>query len=167
MVIFVQNFKFMIQRIQTIFLALVALLGILFSFIPVLGFSGYEVDYVMNAYKTVAVDDVTNIIAKNMGVGVMQGIVFLMALIIIVLYKNRSLQIKLSKLNILLIALQIAAIVMYSDVVKSAIGPNANDVIVSFKFGAVIPVVSLILTYLAIRFIKKDDNLVRSADRLR
>jgi len=157
----------MIQRVQTILLAIVVILGVIFSFLPTLGFSGYEADYVMNAYKTVAVDDVTTVVAKNMGVGVMQGLVFLVAFITIFLYKNRSLQIKLSKLNILLIALQIAAVVMYSDVVKTAIGPNANDVLVSFKFGAVIPVVNLILTYLAIRFVKKDDNLIKSADRLR
>ncbi len=157
----------MLQRIQTIFLVLVVILGVLFSFLPILGFMGYETNYVMNAYKTVAVDDATIIIAKNMGVGVMQGLVFLVALGTIFLYKNRSLQMKLSKLNILLLALQIAAIVMYSDAIKTAIGPNANDVLVSFKFGSVIPVISLILTYLAIRFIKKDDSLVRSADRLR
>jgi len=157
----------MIQRIQTIFLALVVVLGIVFSFLPVLGFSGYEAEYIMNAYKTITLDDLNTVIAKNMGVGVMQGLVFLVALATIFLFKNRSLQMKLSKLNILLIALQIAAIVMYSDVVRTAIGPNANDVLVSLKFGAFIPVISLILTYLAIHFIKKDDKLVRSADRLR
>ena len=157
----------MLQRIQTIFLALVVILGIVFSFIPVLGFIGYETEYVMNAYKTVAVDDVTTIVSKNMGVGVMQGFIFLVALLTIFMYKNRSLQMKLGKLNILLIALQITAIVMYSDVAKTAIGPNANDVMVAFKFGSIIPVINLILTYLAIHFIKKDDKLVRSADRLR
>ncbi len=157
----------MIQRIQTIFLLLVLILGVLFSFSPVLGFTGYEADFIMNAYKTAAVGDSANIIAKNMGVGVMQGLIFLVALVTIFLFKKRHLQIKLSKLNILLIALQIAAIVMYSDVVKTAIGPTTNDVSVSFKFGSVIPVISLILTYLAIRFIKKDEDLVRAADRLR
>ncbi len=157
----------MIQRIQTVFLALVAILGVVFSFSPILGFTGYETDYIMNAYKTIAVENEATVIAKNMGVGVMQGLVFLVALATILLYKNRSLQMKLSKLNILLLALQIAAIVMYSDVVKTAIGPNANDVMVNFKFGSIIPIVSLILTYMAIRFIKKDDKLIKSADRLR
>lgn len=74
---------------------------------------------------------------------------------------------KLAKLNILLIALQIAAIVVYIDTVKSAIGATSEDIVVNFKFGAAIPLLSLVLTYLAIHFIKKDDKLVRSADRLR
>ena len=63
--------------------------------------------------------------------------------------------------------MQIAAIVMYSDRVKELMETEVNDVVMGFKFGAIIPVLSLILTYVAIRFIKKDDNLVRSADRLR
>ena len=157
----------MLQRIQTVFLAIVVILGVLFSFFPVLGFTGFESDFIMNAYKTVLTEDTTNVIAKNMGVGVLQGLVLIIALGAIFLYKNRSLQMKLCKLNILLIAFQIAAIVMYNDVAKEAIGKPTEDIIVSLKFGAIIPVISLILTYLAIRFIKKDDNLVRSADRLR
>jgi len=157
----------MIQRIQTVFLVLVVIIGIVASFMPILSFTGYETTYIMNLYKTVAESDVTNIVAKNMGVGVLQGVIQLLALVIIFLYKNRQLQMKLAKLNILLIALEIAAIVIYSDTVKTAIGPTANDVVVNFKFGAIIPVLSLILTYLAIHFIKKDDKLVRAADRLR
>ena len=157
----------MIQRIQTIFLAIVVILGIAFSFLPILGFSYDTSEYIMNAYKTVAVDDVNNVVAKNMGVGVMQGLVILVALLTIFLFKKRSLQMKLSKLNILLIALQISAVVVYSDTVRTGMGESPDHYVMSFKFGAVLPVISLILTYLAIRFIKKDDKLVRSADRLR
>ncbi len=157
----------MIQRIQTVFLILVVLLGVLFSYLPILEFVGYEATYVMNAYKTVAVTDTTNVISKNMGVGVLQGLIVVVALVIIFLYKKRQLQLKLAKLIILFIAFQIAAIVMYSDTAKVAIGPNANDVIMSFKLGALVPITTLILTYLSIHFIKKDENLVRAADRLR
>ena len=156
----------MIQRIQTIFLALVVIINVVSSFLPIMGLSGTEGDFIMNNYKTISAAD-GSILVKNMGVGVMQGLVLVVALVMIVMFKNRSLQIKLGKLNILLIALGIAAIVMYSDIAKSAIGQNPEDVIVNFKLGAIVPVLSLILTYLAIRFIKKDDALVRSADRLR
>lgn len=157
----------MIQRIQSILLALVVIMGIIASFVPILGFEGSETTYFMNLYKTVAENDVTNVVAKNMGVGVLQGVVQLLALIIIFLYKNRQLQIKLAKFTILLLALEISAIVMYVDSVKAAISPTVSEIIVNFEFGAAIPVISLILTYLAIHFIKKDDKLVRAADRLR
>jgi glucan phosphoethanolaminetransferase (alkaline phosphatase superfamily) len=157
----------MLQRIQTVFLAIVVILSVLSSFLPIVEFTGYETTAVMDTYKTVSVGETSELIAKNMGVGVLHGLVLLLAIGIIFLFKNRQLQIKLAKLNILLIALQIAAIVMYSDSVKAAIGPNVEDVVVGFKFGAVIPVLCLIFTYLAIRFIKKDESLVRAADRLR
>lgn len=156
----------MIQRIQTIFLALVVIISIISSFLPIMGLSGAAGDFIMNHYKTISIAD-ASIITKNMGVGVLQGIVLLVAIATILLFKNRSLQVKLSKLNILLITLEIVAIVMYSDLAKSTISTNVEEVVISLKLGAFIPVLSLILTYLAIRFIKKDDALVRSADRLR
>ena len=122
----------------------------------------------MNLYKTTVVENSDIILTKNMGVGAIQGIVQLVALAAIFLFKNRSLQIKIGKLIILLIAFQIAAIVMYSDTVKSVlIASEGNEPAISFELGAIIPLLSLICTYLAIHFIKKDDKLVRSADRLR
>lgn len=156
----------MIQRIQSIFLALVVIVGVISFFLPVMGLSGLGGDYIMNQYNTISTVD-ASILNKNMGVGALQGLIMIVALVMIFMFKNRSLQVKLGKLNILLIAFEIAAIVVYSDIAKTAIGPAPENVIVSFRFGLIIPVLSLILTYLAIRFIKKDDALVRSADRLR
>lgn len=164
---FVRNLSDMIQRIQTIFLILVILLGVIAFFFPIMSFTGEGLTYTMNLYKTIAGNDMSNILYKNMGVGAMQGIVQLVALVAILLFKNRSLQIKIGKLIILLIAFQIAAIVMYSDTVKSLMDVSPEDVVISFKFGAVLPVISLICAYLAVYFIRKDDKLVRSADRLR
>jgi hypothetical protein len=164
---FVRNLSDMIQRIQTIFLILVILLGVIAFLFPIMSFTGEGLTYTMNLYKTIAENDMSNILSKNMGVGAMQGIVQLVALVAILLFKNRSLQIKIGKLIILLIAFQIAAIVMYSDTIKSLMDVSPEDVVISFKFGAVLPVISLICAYLAVYFIRKDDKLVRSADRLR
>lgn len=162
-----KNKLIMIQRIQTLFLLGVVVLGVAFSFVPVLGFTAYDATYVMSAYKVVLSKEVTTVVSKNMGVGVLEGVIMIVSIIVMFLYKNRQLQMKLLKLNILLITLQVVALMMYVDVVKSAIGPNENDVIIGIEMGAIIPVLSLLLTYLAIRFIKKDDELVRAADRLR
>lgn len=157
----------MIQRIQSVFLIFVFLLGMLLFVSPILGFTSYENTFVMNAYHTLNLVDHT-VISKNIGIGAMQGLVALLALISVFLYKKRQLQIKLCKLNILLVAIQIAAIVLYIDVAKDAIFPTSpNDVLIRIKYGAIIPILSLILLYLAVRFIKKDEDLVRSADRLR
>lgn len=157
----------MIQRIQTIFLTLVIILGVVFSFFSILELEGVKGIYIMTAYKIVALNDTSSVLIPNLGVGVLQGIIVLLAIIIVFMFKNRQLQVKLSKLNILLIAIQIAAIVMYVDAAKPLIDTNVEAIKVNFKIGAIIPVLSLILTYLAIRFIKKDDKLVKAADRLR
>ncbi|MCB9359791.1 MAG: DUF4293 domain-containing protein [Flavobacteriales bacterium] len=157
----------MIQRIQSLLLAIVVILSIVFSFLPIFEFVGYEATYVMNAYKTHLADNINEVISKNMGIGVLQGLVMLVSIIVIFLFKKRQLQMKLLKLNLLLITLQIVAIVMYTDVVKEAIGSNPNDVIMSLKIGAAIPVLCLVLVYVSIHFIKKDEALVRAADRLR
>ena len=110
----------MIQRIQTIFLALVVLLGVTASFLSIMSFTDGEVIYIMELYKTViGSNDSGEFLVKNMGVGAIQGIVLLLALVTIFMFKNRSLQIKLGKLLILLIAFQITAVVMYSDTVKN------------------------------------------------
>lgn len=157
----------MLQRIQSLYLALVILLGLVLLFMPVLSFTAYEHHYVMNAYKTIQSDS-KEFLSKNMGVGALQGLIILISGIVIFLFKNRDLQMKLAKFNILLLAFQIAAIVMYSDVVRKAIpDQEPADVLVNFEFACTIPLISLILTYLAVRAIKKDDDLVRSADRLR
>lgn len=157
----------MIQRIQSVFLALVFLLGMVLFVSPVLSFTSYENSYVMNAYHTInTVDNI--VVSKNIGIGAMQGLIALLALVSIFLFKKRQLQIKFCKLNILLVAIQIAAIVLYIDVAKEAISPNSpNDVLIGIKYGAIFPILSLVLLYLSIRFIKKDEDLIRSADRLR
>lgn len=157
---------FMIQRIQSIFLALVIILGVVFSFVPILTLTQGDSTFIMGAYKTINVELGISV-AKNMGIGVLQGLVIIISALVIFLYKNRGLQMKLGKLNILLIAFQIAAMVMYSDSVKNNINTSPDEIVTVINFGAILPLISLILTYLAIHFIRKDDKLIRSADRLR
>jgi hypothetical protein len=158
----------MIQRIQSVFLILVFILGITLFVLPILGFTSYESSYIMNAYHTFDVADANNIVSKNIGIGAMQGFIALLALFTVFLYKKRQLQIKLCKLNLLLVTIQIAALVLYIDVAKEGISPaSPNDVLISIKAGVFIPLLSFVLLYLATRFIKKDEDLVRSADRLR
>jgi hypothetical protein len=157
----------MIQRIQSVFLLLVFILGALMFVSPVLNFNSYEASFTMNAYTTFNTSN-HMVVSKNIGIGAMQGLIALLALATIFLFKKRQLQIKLCKLNLLLIAVQIAALVLYIDVAKEAISPqNPGDVVLGLAFGFFIPILSFLLTYLAIWFIKKDEKLIRSADRLR
>ena len=158
----------MIQRIQSLFLLLVALLGIVFSFTPIIELIDYENFFTMNAYYVFITEENSHeIVFKNMGVGVLAGIITLLATYIIFLYKNRGLQLKLSKLILLLLTLKLVAIFIYSEAATSRITTNEEHLLINYKIGITIPILSLLFTYLAIHFIKKDDELVRSADRLR
>ena len=151
----------MIQRIQSLFLLVIALSGVIFLFTPIIEIINYESFYTMDAFNVFEMENNTKKPLKsNIGIGVMSIIIFL--------YKNRPLQIKLSKFLMLLLTLELAALFFYSDAAKSFLSQTPKDqVSISYKIGIVIPVISIVFTYLTIRFIKKDDELVRSADRLR
>ena len=80
----------------------------------------------------------------------------LIPFISIFLYKNRKLQIILNYLNILLFLL--------------ILGIGAGLYFHSTRFAYIsfsIPLINIILTFLVIRAIKKDENLVKSLDRIR
>lgn len=158
----------MIQRIQSLLLFKIFAF-VTFSFaLPLLELKHLEETFLMYAYHTYNIKDVQNVISNNIGIGVMQILISSLALITIFFFKKRQLQIKLCKLNLLLVTIQIVAIVMYLDVIKETISPtNTLEVFLSLKIGIILPLLSIILLYLAIFFIKKDEELVRSADRLR
>jgi len=79
------------------------------------------------------------------------------AFIIIFFYKNRQLQLRLSLVSLLLIGacmvLLLTTFLKFSEY--------------SFGLGVYTPIVALIFTILAYIYIKKDDKLVKSMDRLR
>lgn len=87
-----------------------------------------------------------------------------LALINIFMYNNRSLQLRLGYLLIVLSILLplVAGLLMYNE---GAL--NASDVGIEDGLGIYLPIVALITTILANRFIKKDNKLVKSMDRLR
>lgn len=87
----------------------------------------------------------------------------LLSLVAIFMYKNRMLQQRLGLVCIIVSIFLplLAALLVYKE--ADNIGTsNLED-----GMGIYLPIVSIILLTLAIRFVKKDDNLVKSMDRLR
>ncbi len=89
---------------------------------------------------------------------ILNVIVGVIALASIFLYKRRKHQIKHCWFMIFLLVILIAFI----NFIIRFINPNDH-----FSIGAFLPIASILLCFLAKRAIKKDDELVRSADRLR
>ena len=145
----------MIQRIQTVFLLIAAIAFFLLFQFPFaysdIANDGFLADKDFDIY-----DNIILLILAALG-----GVISLIA---IFLYKNRPLQIRLAYLVIIVgILLIIVAVVLFyneaaSIMQKAGIYDGA---------GIYMPVLAFIAGFLAARFIRKDEQLVRSADRLR
>ncbi|WP_039054275.1 DUF4293 domain-containing protein [Sphingobacterium sp. T2] len=154
----------MIQRIQTIWLLLatVVILG-LFIF-PYLNYDLEDLGkklFVTGEYSAVNNESVKQNILQTLGTIV----VALVPLITIFQFKNRKLQIKLIYLSIALVVL--LGVWMYFtatstlQLISQSFG--ANNIGVGFFL---LPV-AIILLAMALGGIRKDEKLIRSADRLR
>jgi hypothetical protein len=144
----------MIQRIQSLFLLLVVLLSGLMLILPV-----YELQSVPPAAGE-AVKQFT--IAGNALLMIINGTVGVLCFVAIFLYKSRSFQIRLCNLSLLLTCVLTGLLFFVADTMSSGMSQH-----VEYKYGSYVPLIELLLIYLSIRFIKRDEALVRSADRLR
>ena len=84
-------------------------------------------------------------------------------LLSIFLFKKRTLQMRLCVFNIILMFGLVGLIYFYIKITVSEL--NGIDRV--FLWPIVIPFISIILTYLALKAIQKDDALVKSYERLR
>lgn len=88
----------------------------------------------------------------------------LVALFEIFQYKKRLLQIKLGAINAFVIMAYVAAATYVIYTGENQIGYEARGI---FKPGYFLPLGALLFNSLANRFIRKDEKLVRSVDRIR
>jgi peptidoglycan/LPS O-acetylase OafA/YrhL len=96
-------------------------------------------------------------------VSVLIAVIMLIGVIDIFLFRKRTLQMRLCVFNILLMFGLVGLIYFYT---KYAV--HKFDAVNSvFLWPIVVPFISIILTYLALKGIQKDDALVKSYDRLR
>ena len=156
----------MIQRIQSVFLLLLAIAMIVLLFIPIWRESAPQT----NQELELTAFQLTNNAAANatstssIAIGILAIISACVALYEISQYKNRLTQMKLGMLNTLLIAALLGAIIYYSLFVGEEMNPAIEG---EREIGFYFPVVALLLNSLSNRFISRDEKLVRSVDRLR
>lgn len=152
------------QRIQTIFLILAAVvLGLLFA--PIMSFftvSGTQ-DLVQQSEVNMLGDGIFNI-QDHIIFSILAIIGILASIAAIFLFKNRTLQLTLSRLTLVMSILILILMVVFFYIDYQLITANSE---VSGEFGILSPVLGIIFSALAGRGIKKDSELVRSSDRLR
>ena len=145
----------MIQRSQSIFLLLVVIISGVLMKVPVYELHTFTAPDVVGEVTSFNIFDNTLLVILNSAIGVL-------AFISIFLYKWRNVQIRLCNIGLLLTCLLIALLFFVADTMSS----NMNQR-VQYRYGSYLPLIELVLLFLASRAIKKDDELVKSADRLR
>jgi Domain of unknown function (DUF4293) len=154
----------MIQRIQSIFL-LLASLASGSAFLSPISMGSFQ-----NAPTTldVAKDSLLNVF-DNIGLLSLTALVAAVSLITLFLFKNRPLQMNLIKglLGVSIIGLLIMGWMIKGSLDAVSSSETTDDSLTLNPVGLILPFVAIICSVLAYRAIKKDENLVRSADRLR
>ncbi len=155
----------MIQRIQTVYFLIIAVLSACTFFLPVAAIYDpaemllYPLSYIG---FTVTIDGVTQTIVHTWTLTVIAAFIPVIALVTIFLFKKRVLQIRLSFINMMLMIGYYAILFIY--LWQAGKQWNAEW---SLNIAASFPLVCIVLNYLAIRAIGKDQALVKSLDRLR
>ncbi|HET6243057.1 MAG: DUF4293 domain-containing protein [Bacteroidetes bacterium] len=154
----------MIQRIQSIYLFIAAILTSLIYIFP---FAEYLKDGTFYLLDIMGLknNSTSETIFSTLPLLLLVSICILIAFATIFLFNKRTLQIRLCNLNILLYVILIAGVFFYSDRVENEL--NVESLVTTYKFGSIIPVIGIILTFLANRAIRKDEALVRASDRIR
>ncbi|ADQ17974.1 DUF4293 domain-containing protein [Leadbetterella byssophila] len=155
----------MIQRIQSVFLLITAMAMAVF-----LGTNAYT--RTLSESETISVN-AYHVLHKVGGLGtekpiyyvaVMGAIAVLVSLVAIFQYKNRIRQILFVAFNALMMGATLAVTVYHIMKDAKEVGTGGTE---SYEVGIFAIIVAMISNTLANYFIKKDEKLVRSADRMR
>ncbi len=156
----------MLQRIQTVYLFLVFVFAILFVMLPIANLVPEDpfVSLQLSKYP-VFFDAHEGLTGRWMAL--LLVILFFMAILLTIAtsfyYRKRLVQIKLGKYNMLIHA----AMILVSFFMIDSIRTQLEQYEVSYGPGLFFPIISLLFILLANRAIRKDENLVRAADRIR
>jgi len=152
----------MIQRIQSLYLLLITALLIAVLFLP---FGYLQSPTEMYEYTAFSIKQVLTGVEYALPVWVLAIILITSAalsFVTIFFYKKRKLQINLCYWHG---GLMVLFYVVYAAIMFVFIGRTGAQNATSF--GMAFPLVSIILDYLAVSAIRKDEDLVKSLDRIR
>jgi len=144
----------MIQRIQTVYLLIATLLSGGLIFMLKLWKNEQEINFfVIDSFKS------ENIVLKVMAV--LFFVSAFLTFIAIFQFKKRQLQFVLGRLSILINFIILGIIVYFSQNLSGEINVSEKGI------GLLIPILTILFVAIANKAIKKDEELVKSVDRLR
>lgn len=142
----------MLQRIQTVYLLIVLL---------VMGVGHLWVPLYTNAIneQVFATDTIYMLIGFILSA--------VLALISIFAFKKRQNQFVINRLNMILNVILLGVLVYWSLSISGEASVSEKGIENLIPFGSFLPIVSIVFLVLANKAIKKDEDLVKSVDRLR
>lgn len=150
----------MLQRIQTVYLLLASICMVVSLLTHLAVFSiGEE----LVRFEAMGFYMNEEIIFSTWGLFIIGNISAVLSVLIVFLYKKRMLQIRLSGINLFIMLGYYGLIAFY--ILRR--NPEVGSMFENIGIGMVTPFVAIVLTYLAIRKIGKDEALIRSLNRIR
>ncbi len=160
----------MIQRIQSVYLLLVAIAGIFMFIYPFVSLvpnapSADPSIYYMSSLKIeVLLNGTSSVFMRLWPMVILNTVIVAFAFFTMIQFKNRKVQISYTYFLLFLLVGEIALIAYDVNSLNNAVGAGHS---ISFTVFTLLPILQIVFTRLATSSIKKDEALVRSADRLR
>lgn len=164
----------MIQRIQTLFLAIATIAIILmffFSFASITEFTKIQNEMLETDYYEMSVmgiedpspDTIPQInLLVHIPVLILVSVIFILIVYSILRFKSRRQQMNFVKITFFLNIILVAGIFLNYQELFTSVPIN-----IELEMGAYLPLISLVFLILANRYILKDEKLIKSVDRLR
>lgn len=157
----------MLQRKQSLFLALAALLAFSTWLFPIATYQRGETTYELRTSGLFTSEGVEVVdVGLKMPFSIVLTLLGVALLVTVFLYKGRPRQMRFVRGTYLLM-LGVIAYMFITDRSVQGYLEEGGAVSASYGLSFVLPIVALILAFMAERAIKADEELVRSADRLR
>lgn len=150
----------MLQRIQTVYLLIASAL-MLFAVVTPLATFHHNGNTVV--FEAMGMYQDGEMVSSTWALFATGAISSLLALFTVFIYKTRIVQIRLSIFNIAVMI----GFYLYLGFLMLKINPEAGLQFQKVGIGIIMPLIAIILTYLAIRKIGADEMLIRSLNRLR
>jgi hypothetical protein len=155
----------MIQRIQSIYLLLAALCSGLLLAAPLYNIETATATYQLFLGGLVQTNPKEIILASQPAMLAVGILLTLFPLVILFLYKKRQIQMRLSASAMMANTAMLLLLVGIAN--KSLVHITELHIKETYGVGLILPLLSIVCLFLANKAIRKDDKLIRSADRLR
>lgn len=153
----------MIQRIQSIYLLLSTVLIAIATALPLMSFISMIDTCTLSAFSLVATNAAGELsMVRLWSLGILFCVTALLTFVVIFLFKKRKLQIKLTHYAFIMKIAILAVVAFYTFQLQVA-----DESKFSPELGLLFVPIAMVLDWLAIKAIRKDEDLVRSIDRIR